>query len=542
MAQQPRTINIHPPLGGVQHKFGFQNQGPYTSILSMNMWPIDSANGRSVSATRPPLEAFDSPGADVNMLVQVNGDGSQIPQVTFLAARNGLLYKWTGSGMEQIDTSFSPPAISTGRPVVATPYLEQVFIANTGAPLYYDHSTQSVPAQRLNTLVADAGDEADIFDARICATWQGAVWWAGQPASPHLLYGSRVGDPLDYDFSVLAEDEGGAFATLGENEGLINEPITALMPQTTDTMIVGCVNSMWALRGHPRRNGSFESVSETVGPLGQGAWCKAPDDTLYILTKTGLMTLSPEPNSIAQEISRERIPDKLIALDFVSTNPVINMEFDTRYNGVIICVRGEQRQAWFYDIKNGGFHELEFDDGDEDAEQYPTVLLNFPELATETTSGVLFGGEANGGIARFDNNGTEEVPYSIFIGPIKISPNAALKSMVTNVRIILGLESTLDGTCTVWFGTDGEEAYINATTPREEFGFSTTLQDLAYNNGIMRPRQSNHAMLLELSGNDKVIFESADADFIPSGMQRRVRNWSSTPQVNAGPDQAVLYT
>lgn len=525
------TVHIDPPLAGNIRKMGFQNQAPYSTILSTNMWPLNAIDNRMVSATRPPLEPFESVTANINMLSRVTGDGNQDPQNSFLYAADGVLWAWNGSGFDQVDSAFAPatvPAITTGRPVYATPYLKTVIIANSGAPLIYDHTAQII-TNKLTYLTATVGTVP--LDCRVLATWQGAIWFAGQPDTPHILYASRTGDPTDYDYSALPEDEGGAFATIEDNEGLLGEPIVALMPQTTDTMVVGCISSMWAIKGHPRRGGSVESISTKIGPLGQGAWAKSPDNTLYVLTKSGVVTIAPTDGAIPALISKEKVPNDLIGLDFDTLNPVVTMAYDTVWNGLIINVRGAQSQSWWFDPAAGGFHRM-------DLPVDPVVMLNFPELDSATTSGALFG--SGSGLHRFDVDGVSETPdYTLLIGPIKISPNAALKSKLETAKIVMGLDTVPNGSALLWVGSDGEEAYNNYLNGRVGTRYTQTLTSLVNNNGYCRPQLSGHAMLLEFTGSDRFVFESTDIDFVEAGRMRTARNWAMPPRVSAGPDQRV---
>jgi hypothetical protein len=549
-AQYPRqnSFTIIPALKGVVRKFGFQQRPPFSSIESVNLWPSDARTGRRVTSTRPYLEPLDqSPGAGVNLLCRVNGDGTLVPELTFLAARNGVLYKWAGEdtgSFEQVDVGLSPPAISTGRPVYATPFLLKVIIANNGTPLVYNYLSGASP--RLTTLTATAGNVP--LDCRVVATWEGSVWFGGAPTTPHILYASRTGTETDFNYAALPEDDGGAFATTGSNEGLIGEPIVALMPQTGDTMVVGCVNSMYALHGHPRRGGSISVLSGRIGPMGQGAWCKAPDGTLFMLTKIGMVTLAPTPNAVPSAISRDRIPDQLMGLKYDTLNPVVSMAYDSRWNGVHITIREatfggdvQPAQAWWYDLEDGGFHEMEF-------ASYPQVMLAFNELDSPTESGVLYGGDGFGGLAQFNTEGTEVFSYNQVIGPVRLSPTATRKNLIQQVKAIFGMPTHLSGVLTVWVGHDGEEAYNNYLTDRAGTSFSVPFDSLAKNGSTLRPRLARHAMLLQLSGaTPPMIFEGADVQLVDAGRERSVRQWTTAsqvaqpPQVSAGPDQIVDY-
>lgn len=529
------TIFVHPPLAGTVKKFGWQAQAPYSSVASNNIWPVHPGadHDRRVSASRPSLSQLFAL-SNVNLLCAVNGDGTHDPQVTFVAAADGVLYVWDGVGMTEVDEAFTPPLVSTGRPVYSTPYLLNVLIANDGAPLVYNHAPVTLgddPTARLTELTASVGTAPD--NCRIVVSWQGCAVWSGSPGDAHVLFMSRTGDHTDYDYSAPFTDEGGAFATTGENEGLIGGPVTALIPQTADTLIVGCEDSMWALRGHPRRGGILEAISGRVGPQGQGAWCKTPGDRLFILTKGGLMTIDASPQAVPAELSRTRIPAELLGLVFDSRNPVVSMGYDSRWNMVHITVRGDEAQAWIYDPEDGGFHKQTY-------VEYPHVMLGFSTLDSATASGLLFGGAT--GIYRHDTTGDETIAANLKIGPIKISANATRKSLVQTGKFIFGGNSTLNGTATLWTGHDGEEVYNNAIHDRTSRGFSSSFQSLAANNGFMRPRLSGHAAIIELDVTDgELVFEGAELQVADAGMIRTPRLSNVAPEVNAGPNQNVEY-
>lgn len=540
MPKQLQNMAINPPLAGIVRKFGFQSQPQFSCIDSLNFVPFNGIDGRRVFATRPPLVAFETPGVDVNLLCTIVGTGSQRPIQSVVAAADGLLYILTQDengdyAWGEVDEGESSvPVISTDRPVYATPFVDKVIIANNGTPLVYDHAPQGVGVSdpRISELTASSGTVPT--DCRIVATWQGCVWFAGAPDTPHILTCSKTGDHTAFNIAAPSTDEAAAFSTTGDNEGLIGEPITALMPQTADTMIVGCTNSMLALRGHPRRGGIFEVISDVAGPMGQGAWCKAPDDRLFVLTRLGMMTLDPQSGAVPAELSRQRLPDDLVGLLYEYTNPVVSMAYCARWRGVIICVRGDEEQAWFYDLEDGGFHKWELDD-------YPNVMLHYDPLDTNTTCGVLFGGPGYGGIAHLDVEGAEDFNYSALIGPLKLSESPHLKSMIHQSLIVFGTDSTLNGTVTYWTGTDGEEVYYNATLDRGPRKQVYNIVDVVRMGGRCYPKLAGHAALFELDGsNGRLIFEGAELFTAPAGRELLPRKFSKPPEVSAGPDQTAV--
>ncbi len=547
---QPQQIirkPIHPPQAGVVRKFGFQAQPPYSTIRSVNFLPFNAIDGRRVSATRPQMKFIGSPSGafgEVNLLKAINGDSGQTPQQSFIAAEDGVLYRFNGIGesYEEVDEGQSDvPLISTGRPVFAATMLFETVIANNGDVLVYNNSSDPVfntaGVNRLYTLDSIVTEGTAPYDCRVAACWQGCIWLAGSSLTPHVLYGSRTGDITDWDYFV--DDEGGAFATAGDNEGLLGGPIVALIPQTADSMIVGCEDGMFIMRGHPRRGGIMEVLSSTVGPLGQGAWCKLPDDTLFIMTKTGVVTLESASTATPTEISRQRLPDDLISLIYDSSNPKVNLCYDTRYRMVHINVRGEEEQAWYYDIENGGFYEQEY----AASLIYPTVMLAMPSLDSEEASGVLYG---NGdGIFRLDlDDPVESISCTQFMGPIKISESPTRKSKILECKTILDIESGTNGYQRFWTGTDGQEVFNQADSDRRFRMHEDTLEDILRNNGVCKPAISGHALIYEITGTvlDKpIIFESAEIGYIDAGIERAERDLAVAPAVSAGDNQEVQF-
>lgn len=508
MSQRALKLTVQPPIGGTVRSTSEQTQPPFTSHNSVNFWPIDVMTGRAVPATRPGLTSAPTPGGTVNLLARVNGSVAMKPFQSMIANINGQIY-WWDDDVWVIATGATSNDVVTTRAVFAQAFLQQVFICNdTTKPLVFDYTTGATAV-----LVETAGMAPS--DVRIAAVWQGALWLAGEIANPHILYGSRTGDAYDWDYSVPLDDTGGAFATTGENEGLLTGPITALIPQTSDTMIVSTIEGLIAMRAHPRRGGIFDPFGPAKYVLGQGAWCKGPDGTIYMITNAGFETLSPEVGAVPVLISDKLLPDELKGLDYVYEDPVINMEYDTRWNGVIITVRGEQQQAWLYDLKNGGFHAMNF------AEGYPFVLMEFPPFSQLNSSGVLFGGVGYGGLAFFDRGSTEVFESTITVGPIPISDSVMTKNMISKGRFIFGRDSPKDDDTTqsilmLAVGTDGQDA-INKLAIGE-IDYTANLKQIKANSGIALPRVSGCylAFVIDQIGG-QFSFEGLELKLEPKG-------------------------
>lgn len=355
----------------------FQGQPPFSSFFSNNFWPIDVDTGRSVTAVRPPLDTFTAPGVSVNGLIPVNGFASGKPFQSIVAASSGSLFWWDGVAW-RLATGSAASSADTGRAVFGHPFLQRAYICKEdSAPIDFNYTTGEATIMQ-----ALAGTVPE--DCRMATVWQGALWLAGQEENPHILYGSRTGDVYDWDFIVNTNSEGGAYTSAGVDEGRLNGPITAIVSHTHDTMLVSTVEGIMAMRGHPRRGGVYEQVSGQTYILGQGAWCRTPEDVLFFMTTLGLMQLNPQPGSVAMAVSQKLIPDELIGLSYSILDPKVNMAYDSRWKLIYITVRGTQEQAWLFDLNTGGFHKMTLDN-------YPYVLYEHKPFVTDDRSGVLFG-------------------------------------------------------------------------------------------------------------------------------------------------------
>lgn len=378
MPRQKQTLTVQPPLAGMVRRTGFQQRPEFTSYYSENFWPVDVGTGRAVTATRPGLANIAAPGTTVNGIVAVNGHATGKPFQSMLAASGGSLYWWDGTAWRYA-IGAAKDAADTGRPVYGTPALQHAILCKQdSAPIDFNYVTGEA-----KLMAATAGAIPE--DCRIAFTWEGGLWLAGAPEQPHVLNGSRTGDVYDFDFGVSNDDVGGAFTSSGDNELLLNGPITAGFSHTDDAAVISTMEGIVSFSGHPRRGGSPRLISGSTYILGQGAWAKTPGDTAYMLTPFGLMKLDPQPGAIVTPVSERLIPDELMGLPYDYENPTVAMCYDSRWKGLIIAVRGSEAQAWRYDLETGGFDKMSFEEG------YPYVLFEFDPLAGEDTSGVLFG-------------------------------------------------------------------------------------------------------------------------------------------------------
>jgi len=433
-----------------------------------------------------------------------------------MAVFDGSVYYLNDSNVWTAATGSQAANVDTGRAVYAAAYLGKVYIF-TGAsrPFVFDYELGTVE-------VATATAGTWPVGLRFGAVWSGALWSAGEPTALGALYASRIGDAHDYDFGTDPADEGKAWFTGLENfEGLLQGPLTAIMPHTNDGMIVGTLTGLTRFWRHPSQGGTIDPVSNAV-VLGQGAWTRDPSDNMYLLTDKGFMHVSPDPNAIPTLISKRLIPNELQGLIYDQQNPVVSLGYEGRWNKIIVNVRGVEAQSWAYDIALGGFERQEFS-------SYPYVLCDFPPFHGETTSGLLWGGAASRPLARFDAFGTETFTARQIAGPVKIARNACEKSKVQSARVVFHSDTPNGGSGVLRFstGTDGEDAINRLLIGDNETRFTESLDTLAANNGVCHPMIAGSALAVEweITGGH-LAYEETTVELHDAGSNRMTR---STP-------------
>lgn len=514
MPAQRTSVRVLAPIGGESKRFGFQSQDsqPFTTYESINVWPLDVVTGRAVSASRPALVSFSTPTNLVNLLAPINGVASGKPLQSFVASENGTLKWWNGTGFTNA-TGSGATSQETAFNLYAWPFLQKVYIPRAdNKPWVFNYVTGAV-----DPLAETAGTIPN--DLRMFVVWQGALWGSGRLAAPNILYGSRVGDATDWDFSAPITDTGGAFFTGGENEGLLNGPVTALVPHTKDTMLVSTTEGFRALRGHPRVT-QYTSQHDAPYILGQGAWCKSPDDTLYYMSREGLIQVAPGDAINFINISRGKLPVELMGLPYTYADPDISLEYDSLWNGIHITKRGQREQAWWYDLTAGGFHRMTF-------ESYPRVLMDFAQIQTENESSVLYGGV---GIKRMDRFGGETFTSKLAVGPFPLSADVTKKSKIQRTKFVFGSGSLSgDGTVRVIAGADAEDVVEKYEAASSGSEYSVGFRKLQLMNAVCHPKVGGTAGMIDFEvTKGRLVFEEAVCNLLRAGLNRIVRFTSHT--------------
>lgn len=106
---------------------------------------------------------------------------------------------------------------------------------------------------------------------------------------------SKIGDHGDFDYGSDADDRAvaGNPGAVGTPAGTLGEPQVAWIPFSDDCALICCTGSLWMMRGDPTSGGSINNLSGTSGLVGPKAWCRDGDGNVYVLTRTGILQVSP---------------------------------------------------------------------------------------------------------------------------------------------------------------------------------------------------------------------------------------------------------
>ena len=499
----PRIVTVKAPLGGVVKATAFQSRPPFTTFDSVNYWPIDAKTGRALSATRPSLQSFAGVVDPVHMVHPINGVKASQPFNSFAISVNGTLYWYNASGSFTVATGAEASGIDTGRYVSAAAVVDDLYITRAGdIPLVFNY-----PAGTVTEPTAVAGSFPT--DCRIAANIFGALCLTGKVDSDsHILHLSRVGDPLDWDYAAAVTDQFGAFNSDTEYRGVLSGPVTAVAQHTSDRALISTFSGMLGLHGHPRQGGVFLPIS-TSYIIGQNAWCRVPGDVLFMMTPNGLMALDPSPSAVPAQVSRNKIPEELVGLEYNYDDPGCCLVYDSRWNGVHIFHSGSNGpQSWLYDLENGGFHEMDL----------PTDVFTaaqFDQVASQQSGSVLLGTPV--GLHYYDRFGTESIGSGVTVGPIKLSQTAATKGRLDKASFVFGRDTPIEsgGTITIAAGRDGQDAINRMDQGLAQY--TTSLSAVRDNNGVCYPKVSGHAVVIKIESPtgdvawEEVVLEMEDA-------------------------------
>lgn len=394
----------------------------------------------------------------------------------------GTVIAHTNSGSGTI--SMRPAYVDMGRPVCAFGYLQKLYVLN-----------QTLKYKTYNyddgLVVTWSGSPGVIPpDCHIGCVWDDRIILAGDPAYPHVVNFSRQGEPNDWDFAE--EDVAAAIASTSIEGGNISEPVTALVPHNRQCLLVGGWNTWLAYRGNPRRGGNLVRISHCNGPICWTAWCKTADDWLYYMSRDGLYKMPPGCGDNPTSVSREYIPEELLALDGITD--IAYLEYDVRFRMIHIYVTGPRASYYHFFPETGAFCPQALPTGT------VTSLYRFDQFETDNASGVLVG--MSGAMYRLDRTATLESGAEAYlqIGPIKLDDALDRGGIIQEANMRWGGNTTdVNGTLEI-FGADDAEDVVAMPDDRS---FSETIEVIEDNNGRTYPGVSGHAAFINIELDDR---------------------------------------
>jgi hypothetical protein len=336
---------------------------------------------------------------------------------------------------------------------------------------------------------------------RLIARYGDGLILASPPTAPHVWFRSRRRNPHDWDYSRAAfGDVESAIASDANYQGVVGEPIVALIEHSDDYLLFGCTSSLWILRGEPLIGGSLDNLSQTLGIVGPNAWCRSPSGVLFFLSKDGLYTLQPGASEFPQSLSREKIPQRLLDIPITYSHGA-NLAYDLRFRMVHIYLPQSHQHYWF-NLETGSFWPIHF-----------RSILITPIMTLDWTSSlsqeshVLLGG-TDGFLRRFGREYRTDDRHPIidyvYIGPIRLSSSNFEDGMLSEL-----IASVAEGSGRVrWqiFVADTIEAALTAS-PSQEGIWNPGL------NHTDRPRVRGSSFFLRLSS-------SLETGFAPWSIER----------------------
>ena len=267
---------------------------------------------------------------------------------------------------------------------------------------------------------------------------------AGAEIAPHVWYMSRVGYPLDWDYSQT--DTAAAVSGTNSQSGLPGGPITALIPHSDDYLLMACRDSLWKMTGDPKNGGALVNLSRAVGCVGPKAWCSLPDGSLLFMSLDGLYLLDANGDAYPTSISRETLPR-----EFRNINPdtqTISLEYDLVGGGVHIFLTPNSSNSclhWWVDTGTDTQKTASVVSGEISVERrafWPFTLTSTHEPTATCTLSSLDTGESmvvlggrDGRLRRFseyaDNDcGTVFTSY-VTMGPIGLGGDGFVGTILT---------------------------------------------------------------------------------------------------------------
>jgi hypothetical protein len=362
--------------------------------------------------------------------------------LTLVAVADDTTYVGTPVTLAAVSNSATYPIDSTSLFVSAATLFGYTYIVDGASIRRLNLSTNAFVA-----FTESAGTAPVNCDIAVC--WRGRLVLAGSASDPQNFFASKAGNPLDWDTAPATTTPADAFAGNTAASGKVGQPIHALIPVSDDIMLIGCEQSLYAVRGDPADGGSIDLVSDAVGVASSTSWCIAPNGMIYFVGPRGFFRVSPKGEA-PEEISQFAYPQ--FFLGFNRKTSYINLMYDAERRGIWIFVADTDEPdtavtSMFYDMRIesaesvGGFWPQRFTNK---IAAGPVSCVWWDGYDSDTRYPVL-GGYSGGIYATNATNRTDSsgaIDASVDLGPIQPNPNAA--SLLEGTTVEFGEVSAAD--------------------------------------------------------------------------------------------------
>lgn len=373
----------------------------------------------------------------------------------------------------------SRPAISAGGSAIPT---LPVTVAR-GAVSTYNEATGSSTA-----IIAEVGSAPE--SPELGVLYRGRLVLS----SANVLFASRLGNFLDWDYGADAKDQSAATMWQLSEADEVGQDVTALVPFKDQVLIQATTGGIWSLAGDPV-SGNLRNVTRNAGIIGSSAWTLV-DNTLFFMASNGLWSMGVDGSGM-KHLSDEKIPGELQDL----TGSAVVLAYNPKEHGVYIFTQGETYQ-WFYDLEAGAF--------------WPMTMSSVP-----TGSAVVNGTlrlDCNG--TAYQVGGTESITSGVLIGPIRPAPAG-------NFGQILSIQGSVaeDGGDVTWYliqGDTAQEACENGKLAMAgSLGYVSAFGTFPAGRSLMSyPRTRSPWFTIWLSSSSAWAFESLLVEISQAGRWR----------------------
>lgn len=456
-------------MAGEVARYAYQLRPPYSTFRGLNVRPesphqgaeATDIQGRERGGSRPGMAKFfneqlgDVTNRPVRMLNTVTYFSSGIKSRMAAISYGKLYFELTNGVLALADTTggtFNPDRVIHSAERGQVLYIADHSLTPASSITPYQPKKYDPVTDNITDWTAATAGTIPLGCECICL-WRDRIVLGGGTTTPHGLFLARVGDPEDWDFA--ADDAGAAVSMTLSDAGTVGDIVTCLSPHADNCLVVGCASSLWILRGDPGYSGSLDVLSQHLGVIDKGAWCKTPESLFVFLSQDGLYFVPAqcEAARYPQSLSRERLPRELLGIDKQATNVV--MEYDLIDRGIHLFLTpttatGTPAQHWFFDWETKSFWSVELADDD-----FEPFVLHQRRNFYDDNSHVAFGCR-DGYVRRHtydadDDDGTD-FDSEVWIGPLG-DPTMYGDTILTELLATLA-ENSGDVTWAIFAGDD----------------------------------------------------------------------------------------